>query len=87
MTVSYIWSIQKVEKYTGSRPIKDPQFGPMLTFCIGGVFVELLKDVSFKIVPLRENDASDMLSEIKAPCYRVSGDRNKRMNKPSWIQL
>ncbi len=45
---------------------KDPQFGPMLMFGIGGVFVELLKDVAFKIVPLRNNDAEDMLSEIKA---------------------
>jgi len=45
---------------------KDPQFGPMLMFGIGGVFVELLKDVAFKIVPLRGSDAADMLSEIKA---------------------
>lgn len=45
---------------------KDPQFGPMLMFGLGGIFVELLKDVSFKIVPLREKDAKAMLSEINA---------------------
>ncbi len=45
---------------------KDPQFGPMLMFGIGGVFVELLKDVSFKLVPLTEDDAKDMISQIKA---------------------
>ncbi len=44
---------------------KDPQFGPMLMFGIGGIFVELFKDVSFKIVPLTEKDAEDMLAEIK----------------------
>ena len=45
---------------------KDPQFGPMLMFGIGGIFVELLKDVSFKIVPLTDKDAEDMIAEIKA---------------------
>lgn len=44
---------------------KDPQFGPMLMFGLGGILVEVLKDVSFRIVPLAEADARDMISEIK----------------------
>lgn len=44
---------------------KDPQFGPMLMFGLGGILVEVLKDVSFRIVPLAEADAWDMISEIK----------------------
>ncbi len=44
---------------------KDPQFGPMLMFGLGGIFVEVLKDVSFRMVPLTEADARDMISEIK----------------------
>lgn len=44
---------------------KDPQFGPVLMFGLGGVFVEVLKDVSFRIVPLVRRDASEMISEIK----------------------
>ncbi len=44
---------------------KDPQFGPVLMFGLGGIFVEVLKDVSFRIVPLEERDATEMIDEIK----------------------
>ena len=44
---------------------KDPQFGPVLMFGLGGVLVELLKDVSFRIVPVRKVDAAEMVREIK----------------------
>jgi len=44
---------------------KDPQFGPVLMFGLGGVLVEVLKDVSFRIVPLVERDAREMIREIK----------------------
>jgi acyl-CoA synthetase (NDP forming) len=46
--------------------IKDPQFGPTLMFGLGGVFVEILKDVTFKIAPITEEEAREMLTEIKA---------------------
>lgn len=44
---------------------KDPQFGPVLMFGLGGVLVELLKDVAFRIVPVSEFDAAEMIREIK----------------------
>ena len=44
---------------------KDPQFGPVLMFGLGGIFVEVLKDVAFRIVPLEEHDATEMIDEIK----------------------
>ena len=44
---------------------KDAQFGPVLMFGLGGVWVEVLKDVSFRIVPLTQRDASDMIKEIQ----------------------
>lgn len=44
---------------------KDAQFGPVIMFGLGGVLVEILKDVSFRIVPLTQRDAKEMISEIK----------------------
>jgi len=44
---------------------KDPQFGPVIMFGLGGVWVEILKDVSFRIVPLERRDAREMIQEIK----------------------
>ena len=44
---------------------KDPQFGPVLMFGLGGVLVEVLKDVAFRIVPLAPRDAREMVREIK----------------------
>ena len=46
--------------------IKDPQFGPTLMFGLGGVFVEILKDVTFRIAPIDELEAREMVKEIKA---------------------
>ena len=45
---------------------KDPQFGPVLMFGLGGILVEVLKDVAFRIVPLTKRDAAQMVREIKA---------------------
>lgn len=44
---------------------RDPSFGPVLMFGLGGIFVEVLKDVAFRIVPLEKADASEMINEIK----------------------
>jgi acyl-CoA synthetase (NDP forming) len=43
----------------------DPQFGPVLMFGLGGILVEVLKDVAFRIVPLEPRDARQMVREIK----------------------
>lgn len=44
---------------------KDAQFGPVLMFGLGGILVEILKDVSFRIVPLVKRDAAEMIRDIK----------------------
>jgi len=44
---------------------RDPQFGPTVMFGLGGIFTEILKDISFRLAPLEKNDALDMIREIK----------------------
>jgi acyl-CoA synthetase (NDP forming) len=44
---------------------KDSQFGPVIMFGLGGLFVEILKDVSFRIIPLNKRNAQEMIQKIK----------------------
>ena len=58
------------EMVKGSRElvigmIRDAQFGPCVMFGLGGIFTEVLKDVSFRIAPLEKRDALEMAQEIK----------------------
>jgi len=56
---------------------KDPQFGPIIMFGLGGTFVEVLKDVSFRVPPITHRDAEEMIKEIKA--YKIlEGVRGKK---------
>lgn len=55
---------QSTEVIVGA--IKDPQFGQTLMFGLGGIFVELLKDVIFRVAPITREDASEMIKKVKA---------------------
>jgi acetyl-CoA synthetase (ADP-forming) len=46
--------------------IKDPQFGATVMFGLGGIFVEVLKDVTFRVAPITEEEACEMITEVKA---------------------
>jgi acyl-CoA synthetase (NDP forming) len=55
---------QSTEVIVGAT--KDPQFGPTLMFGLGGIFVEILKDVTFRIAPVTEDEAREMIAAVKA---------------------
>ncbi len=61
---------------------KDPQFGPLIMFGLGGIYVEVLKDVQFRIAPLNEKDAHGMIYGIKTH-QMLEGTRGE---KPSDIE-
>jgi len=45
---------------------RDPQFGALLMFGMGGIYVEVFKDVSFRIAPIDRDEALEMIREVKA---------------------
>ncbi|MCL4488018.1 MAG: acetate--CoA ligase family protein [Chloroflexi bacterium] len=61
---------------------RDPQFGPLLAFGMGGVYVEVLKDVTFRVAPIASRDATEMMEEIRgAPLLRgVRGEPPSDLN-------
>ncbi len=64
--------------------IRDPQFGPCVMFGLGGIFTEILKDTSFRVAPITEDDALQMMEDIRAkdilgPVRRKSPADRKRL--------
>jgi hypothetical protein len=63
---------------------QDPLFGPLIGFGLGGIYVEILKDVCFRVTPITDRDAADMVRSIKgyligvtaATRPRIPGDRD-----------
>ena len=65
----------------------DPMFGPILAFGLGGIYVEILKDVVFRLIPIEHEDATEMISEIKAAKI-LDGIRGQQpVNKKSLVDL
>lgn len=63
------------ELIVGSK--HDSQFGPVLLFGLGGIFVEILHDVTFRLIPIARGDAREMIQEIKG--YKIlKGARGRK---------
>ena len=64
-----------IEFYIGAK--RDPLYGPLIGFGLGGIYVEILKDVSFRLAPLSEFDIEKMIGELKSAKI-ISGARGKK---------
>lgn len=65
---------------------QDRQFGPVIMFGIGGVFTEAFADVAFRLAPLTENDASEMLTEIQGKALLGDFRGEKAVRQDELIQ-
>lgn len=87
MPDAQIWGVTVQESIPPGREVilgmsRDPQFGPLLAFGLGGIYVEVLKDVTFRIAPITSREADEMMSEIRgAPLLRgVRGESASDLN-------
>ncbi len=87
MADARIWGVLVQEMVSRGKEIiigvnRDPQFGPLLMFGLGGIYVEVLKDVTFRIAPLSRREASEMMNEIRS--YHLL--RGVRGEKPADLE-
>ncbi len=82
-----IWGCQVQQMVKGGREViigmnRDPQFGPLLMFGLGGIYVEALKDVTFRVAPIDRREAKVMIPEIRS--YNLL--RGVRGEKPADLE-
>jgi acetate---CoA ligase (ADP-forming) len=66
-----IWGAQVQEMVSNAREViigmnRDPQFGPLVMFGLGGIYVEVLRDVAFRVAPMTRPQARSMIEEIRS---------------------
>ncbi|OGS43793.1 MAG: hypothetical protein A3K76_04735 [Euryarchaeota archaeon RBG_13_57_23] len=66
--------------------INDPTFGLTIMFGLGGIYTEVYKDVTFRIVPIKKEDAEEMLKEIKAAPI-LEGFRRIKIDRDAIINI
>lgn len=76
--------VEGIETIMGG--LRDSQFGPCVSFGTGGIFVEVLKDVNFRVCPITKKDALEMVKETKI--YRVlKGYRGKKYDVEGLVEV
>ena len=71
MPEAQLWGVSIQEMVAGGKEVilgmmRDPQFGPLLMFGLGGIYVEVLKDVTFRVGPVDRREAVEMIQGIKS---------------------
>jgi len=67
--------------------IRDSQFGPMLMVGLGGIFVEILRDVAFRLCPITERDARAMLGELRGGALLDGARGGPRVDRDALVEL
>ncbi len=67
--------------------LRDPQFGPLVMVGLGGIFVEILKDVSFRLCPITRIDAEEMLDELKGAAILKGARGGKPASRDAIIEV
>ena len=81
-----IWGCQIQQMVKGGREViigmnRDPQFGPLLMYGLGGIYVEALKDVTFRVAPIDRREAREMLPRsARSTCCAACAAKNR----PTW---
>ncbi len=65
--------------------LRDPQFGPLVMVGLGGIFVEVLRDVSFRICPITRLDAEEMLDDLKGAAILAGARGGKPVSREAII--
>ncbi len=71
MPDAQIWGLVVQEMLKSSKELivgmnRDPQFGPLIMVGLGGIYVEVLKDISFRLAPVGERESMEMIKELKS---------------------
>jgi acetate---CoA ligase (ADP-forming) len=87
MPDAQIWGVTVQQMVSPGKEViigmsRDPQFGPLLAFGLGGIYVEVVKDVTFRIAPITSREADEMMLEIRgAPLLQgVRGESPSDLN-------
>lgn len=67
--------------------LRDPQFGPLVMVGLGGIFVEVLADVSFRICPISRIDAEEMLDDLKGAAILKGARGRKAVSREAIIDV
>jgi acyl-CoA synthetase (NDP forming) len=67
--------------------LKDPQFGPLVMVGLGGIFIEVLGDVSFRICPIERIDALEMLDELKGKALLEGARGQTKVSKEAIVDV
>ena len=67
--------------------LRDPQFGPLVMVGLGGIFVEVLADVSFRICPITRLDAEEMLDDLKGAAILAGARGRKPVSRAAIIDV